>query len=213
MKESKNTVIKYPWLDQRLKNLFRTELQISLEKAEDPINSLGYKSHPAFDWIQKNGAQDLLYKGLTKFAPLYPVIAYKGEISSWLSPAISGSGNTVLLILGKDPKGNVRLVGTNYLNMPQCNNNFTAINFFEDYDRATSRTEKESLIYNMISSQMTWDDLRIAKQVTHQAEVVRTMPIALLVLDGEKSYIAFSPAVVCGNYPSDMSLEFTDEVL
>ena len=119
----------------------------------------------------------------------------------------------ILLSLGKDRKGKARLVGTNYLNMPQCNNNFTAINFFEDYDRATSRTEKESLIYNMISSQMTLDDLRNAKQVNYQAEVVRTMPIALLVLDATKSYMAFSPAVVCGNHPSDMSLEFLGEVL
>lgn len=198
-----------PWQDPSLENLFRTELSL----VSDPIDLPMYKSRPEFQWIHKTKTAGLLFRGLTKFAPLYPVIAYKGEISSWLSPAISGSGNTVLLILGKDQKGNVRLVGTNYLIMPQCKNNFTAINFFEDYDRATSRTEKESLIYNMISSQMTWDDLRIAKQVTHQAEVVRTMPIALLVLDGEKSYMAFSPAVVCGNYPSDMSLEFTDEVL
>jgi hypothetical protein len=198
-----------PWEDASLENPIRTELSL----ANDPIDLPIYKSRPEFQWIDKYNAGDLLFKGLTKFAPLYPVIAYKGEISSWLSPPPSGSGNTVLLILGKNKKGMVRLVGTNYLNMPQCNNNFTAINFFEDYDKATSRTEKESLIYNMISSQMTWDDLRIAKQVTHQAEVVRTMPIALLVLDGEKSYMAFSPAVVCGNYPSNMSLEFMGEVL
>jgi hypothetical protein len=198
-----------PWQDPSAESPIRTELSL----ASDPIDFPMYKSLKAFQWIHKYNAEDLLFRGLTKFAPLYPVIAYKGEISSWLSPPPSGSGNTVLLILGKDKKGMVRLVGTNYLNMPQCNNNFTANNFFEDYNRATSRTEKESLIYNMISSQMTWDDLRIAKQVTHQAEVVRTMPIALLVLDGEKSYMAFSPAVVYGNYPSDMSLEFMGEVL
>ena len=198
-----------PWQDPSLENLFRTELSF----VSDPIDLPMYKSLTAFQWIHKTKTAGLLFRGLTKFAPLYPVISYKGEISSWLSPPPSGSGNTVLLILGKDRKCKARLVGTNYLNMPQCNNNFTAINFFEDYDRATSRTEKESLIYNMISSQMTLDDLRNAKQVTYQAEVVRTMPIALLVLDGEKSYMAFSPAVVYGNYPSDMSLEFMGEIL
>ena len=198
-----------PWQDPSLENLFRTELSF----VSDPIDLPMYKSLTAFQWIHKTKTAGLLFRGLTKFAPLYPVISYKGEISSWLSPPPSGSGNTVLLILGKDRKCKARLVGTNYLNMPQCNNNFTAINFFEDYDRATSRTEKESLIYNMISSQMTCDDLRIAKQVSYQAEVARTMPIALLVLDATKSYMAFSPAVVCGNHPSDMSLEFLGEVL
>ena len=195
-----------PWQDPSLENLFRIELSL----VSDPIDLPMYKSLTAFQWIHKTKTAGLLFRGLTKFAPLYPVNAYKGEISS--SPP-SGSGNTVLLILGKDQKGKARLVGTNYLNMPQCNNNFTAINFFEDYDKATSRTEKESLIYNMISSQMTWDDLRNAKQVTYQAEVFRTMAIALLILDGEKSYMAFSPAVVYGNYPSDLSLEFLGEVL
>ena len=198
-----------PWQDPSLENLFRTELSF----VSDPIDLPMYKSLTAFQWIHKTKTAGLLFRGLTKFAPLYPVISYKGEISSWLSPPPSGSGNTVLLILGKDRKGKARLVGTNYLNMPQCNNNFTAINFFEDYDKATSRTEKESLIYNMISSQMTWDDLRNAKQVNYQAEVVRTMPIALLVLDATKSYMVFTPAVVCGNYPSDLSLEFLGEVL
>lgn len=198
-----------PWQDPSLENLFRIELSL----VSDPIDLPMYKSLTAFQWIHKTKTAGLLFRGLTKFAPLYPVNAYKGEISSWLSPPPSGSGNTVLLILGKDQKGKARLVGTNYLNMPQCNNNFTAINFFEDYDKATSRTEKESLIYNMISSQMTWDELRIANQVTYQAEVVRTMPIALLVLDATKSYMAFSPAVVYGNHPSDMSLEFLGEVL
>ena len=198
-----------PWQDPSLENLFRTELSL----VSDPIDLPMYKSLTAFQCIHKTKTAGLLFRGLTKFAPLYSVNAYKREISSWLSPPPSGSGNTVLLILGIDRKGKARLVGTNYLNMPQCNNNFTAINFFEDYDRATSRTEKESLIYNMISSQMTLDDLRNAKQVTYQAEVVRTMPIALLVLDGEKSYMAFSPAVVYGNYPSDLSLEFLGEVL
>jgi hypothetical protein len=198
-----------PWQDPSLENLFRTELSL----VSDPIDLPMYKSLTAFQWIHKTKTAGLLFRGLTKFAPLYPVNAYKGEISSWLSPPPSGSGNTVLLIIGKDQKGKARLVGTNYLNMPQCNNNFTVINFFEDYDKATSRTKKESLIYNMISSQMTLDDLRNAKQVTFQAEVVRTMPIALLVLDVTKSYMAFSPAVVCGNHPSDMSLEFLGEVL
>lgn len=198
-----------PWEDASLESPFRTELSL----ANDPIDLPIYKSRPEFQWIDKYNAGDLLFRGLTKFAPLYPIIAYKKEISSWLSPAISGSGNTVLLILGKDKSGVVRLAGTNYLNMPQCNNNFTAINFFEDYDRATYRTEKESLIYNMISSQMTLDDLRNAKQVTYQAEVFRTMAIGLLVLDATKSYMAFSPAVVYGNYPSDMSLEFMGEIL
>ena len=198
-----------PWQDSSLENLFRTELSL----VSDPIDLQMYKSLTAFQCIHKTKTAGLLFRGLTKFAPLYPVNAYKGEISSWLSPPPSGSGNTVLLILGKDQKGKARLVGTNYLNMPQCNNNFTAINFFEDYDKATSRTEKESLIYNMISSQMTLDDLRNAKQVTYQAEVFRTMAIGLLVLDATKSYMAFSPAVVCGNHPSDMSLEFMGEVL
>jgi hypothetical protein len=60
---------------------------------------------------------------------------------------------------------------------------------------------------------MTFNDPQIAKQVAYQSELFRTMPIALLVLDEHQSHMAFSPAVVYGDHPSDMSLEYIGEVL
>jgi hypothetical protein len=213
MKTSIKSNITSPWLDQRLENLFRTELEISLEKAEDPMNSLGYKSLPAFDWIQKNGAQDLLYKGLTQCAPLYPVIAYRGQTIIWMTPSPIIAGKALLLIMGKDLKGRIRLIGSNNTSIPKSYKAFNDLNIFEAYDQSISTRQIERLIYNVISSKMSIDDLEIASQVEYESQLFRVMPIALLILDGEMSYMAFAPAIVYGNHISDMSKEFIGEVL
>ncbi len=209
MNAHKQQIIWSPWEDASLENPIRTEMSL----VNDPIDLPMYKSLPAFEWIYKHKAEDLLCRSLTRFAPLSPVISYKGQISSWLSPPISGSGNTVLLILSKDNSGAVRLVGTNYANWPKGSVGLTKFNFFEEYDSLEFRTDKERLIVETISSHMNCTDTQIAKEVAYQAELVRTMPIALLVLDINKSFMAFSPAVVYGNHPADFSKEFMGEVL
>ncbi len=209
MKEPKNNVIKCPWLDKRLENLFRTELVI----AADSMNLTDYKSHPAFDWINKNHTKNLLFKALEKYAPLFPVIAYKGNVSVWLSPPPSGQNNQVTIIMGKDQFGKIRVIGANYLNWPTVTKVKIKSNFFEAYDSLQSRFEKEYLMMDTISYHMSYYNKQIAISVTNEAELMRTMPIALLILDGERSYVAFAPAIVYGNYPSDMSKEFIGEVL
>ena len=199
-----------PWQDPSLENLFRTELSY----ASEPIDIPFYKSLPALKWVNSNNASKLLFKGLAKFSPLYPTMAYKNQISAWLSPPPSGYNNTVLIVLGKDSSGKKRLIGSNYANWPRGGgNDLLTWDFFSEFDQLTSDTAKETLIFNTVSSHMTCKDIDIAKAVLYQSEVVRTMPIALLVLDATKSYMAFSPAVVHGNYPADFSKEFMGEIL
>lgn len=198
-----------PWQDPSLENLFRTELSF----VSDPIDLPMYKSLTAFQWIHKTKTAGLLFRGLTKFAPLYPIIAYRGVISAYVSPPTSGAGNTALLIMGKDQSGKVRLVGSNLSCWPTGQSGGIKTNFFEKFDRLSNWRDQETLIIETISSHMTFNDLQIAKEVAYQSELFKTMPIKLLVLDGNKSHMAFSPAVVYGNYPCDMSLEFMGEVL
>jgi hypothetical protein len=198
-----------PWQDPSLENLFRTELSL----ASSPINFPMFKSLPALKWVNSNNASELLFKGLAKLAPLYPIIAYRGVISAYVSPPTSGAGNTALLIMGKDQSGKVRLVGSNLSCWPTGQSGGIKTNFFEKFDRLSNWRDQETLIIETISSHMTFNDLQIAKEVAYQSELFKTMPIKLLVLDGNKSHMAFSPAVVYGNYPCDMSLEFLGEVL
>jgi hypothetical protein len=152
-----------PWQDPSLENLFRTELSY----AKDPIDFYGYKSHPALKWINSNKAEQLLFRGLTKFAPLYPIAAYKNQVSAWVSPPPSGYNNSALMILGKGDDGQIRLIGSNYANWPRGGSGLVKSNFFEEYDQLTSRTNKEHLIFNTISSHMNCNDIQISKQVAY----------------------------------------------
>ena len=198
-----------PWLDSNLENLFRTELSY----AREPIGFYGYRCHPALKWVDRNNASKLLYNGLAKFAPLCPIVAYKEKTSAYVSPPLSGYNNSALMILGRDSTGKKRLIGSNYANWPTGGCSLPKSNFFDEFDQLTSRTAREGLIFNTVSSHMTYEDISIAKTVAYQSALFRTMPVALLVLDGEKSHMAFCPAVVYGSYPCDMSLEFLGEVL
>ncbi len=209
MNAPKQQINRSPWEDASLENLFRNELSY----ARDPISVHGYQSRPEFKWIYKNKVEELLYRGLTKFAPLYPIGAYKNKVSAWVSPPPSGYNNSVLIILGKDTAGKKRLIGTNYANWPRGGSGLVKSDFFNEYDQLTTSTDKVNLIFSTVSSHMNSNDVGIAKDVAYQSEFFRTMPIALLVLDKNKSHIAFSPAVVYGNYPADFTKEFMGEIL
>jgi hypothetical protein len=60
---------------------------------------------------------------------------------------------------------------------------------------------------------MTSDEVKDSKRVEIEASKYRTMPIYILVIDGENSYLGIDTAVVTGDYPSDMSYEFAGEIL
>ena len=88
---------KSPWLNKNNNNIFLDEISF----VEDPVSNPYYKPMEIFKWICKHKAKKLLFNALALFAPLFPVVSYKGQISSWQSPPPSGLGNVIFIIIGK----------------------------------------------------------------------------------------------------------------
>ena len=203
--------IKSPWLDHRNHNLFLDEISF----VEDPVPDL-YQPNETFVWICKNKAKGLLFKALAEFAPLFPVYSYHNEISTWLSPPPSGVGNAVFIVIGKDRSGKLRAAGGNYFN-----NNFKGCfiddrctdNFWNDYDKCKSQTEKYHLIDDVISFHQKSSNKRDISETEFIADLVCTMPIYLLVLENNNGHMAITPAVVKGCDPADFSYEKLVEIV
>ena len=203
--------IKSPWLDHRNHNLFLDEISF----VEDPVPDL-YPLNETFVWICKNKAKGLLFKALAEFAPLFPVFSYHNEISTWLSPPPSGVGNAVFIVIGKDRSGKLRAAGGN-----QFNSNFKGCfiddrctdNFWNDYDKCKSQTEKYHLIDDVISFHQKSSNKRDISETEFIADLVCTMPIYLLVLENNNGHMAITPAVVKGCDPADFSYEKLVEIV
>lgn len=200
-----------PWITHRDNSVFGLEMRI----AEEANYSNIPEPNPLFVWLNENNLNSDLFKALDKLCPLHPVVSYNGNTSLWLSPPPSGSGNTVGIIIGKDISGQLRIIGTNFMNNPD--RRFTckpSKNIFEDFDAIfNSPLSIYNLIENEINSRMTSEVVAISKIIEREAFKYRTMPIYILLIDGDKSYFAIDTAVVSGDYPSDMSYEFAGEVV
>lgn len=202
---------KSPWLDHRNNNIFLDEISF----VEDPVPDL-YQPNETFVWICKNKAKGLLFKALAEFAPLFPVYSYHNEISTWLSPSPSGVGNAVFIVIGKDRSGKLRAAGGNYFN-----SNFKGCfiddrctdNFWNDYDKCKSQTEKYHLIDDVISFHQKSSNKRDISETEFIADLVCTMPIYLLVLENNNGHMAITPAVVKGCDPADFSYEKLVEIV
>lgn len=193
------------WLNDTYHNIVASEI----EDVEYPIPS--FKPMKAFEWICKNHAKKLLFKSLSEFAPLFPVNSYRGEVSAYLSPPPSGSGNAVFIIMGKDKLGKIRATGGNYFNSSSKANLYSK-DFWTDYDNCKNDQSKLGLISGMIGfhkKNYPAEDINDTERI---AEYVRTMPIYLLILDNQIGHMAVFPAIAWGKHPCDFSYEKLGEV-
>jgi len=200
-------IISSAWLDHKFNNLFLDEISF----VEDPVPGEQNKPMEAFKWICKNNAKKLLFKSLATFAPLFPVISYHGEISSWLSPPPSGFGNAVFIIMGKDNSGKIRSVGGNYFNSDVYSRSCSS-NFWSDYDNSESELSKRNLLSEMIGFYKQYYSYEYIREVERFADFSCSMPIYLLVLDKSNGHMAVAPAMVRGYDPADFSYETLGEV-
>ncbi len=198
-----------PWIDPSCRNLFRDEIQLAVEDSD----IMGFKPRPQFVWIHKNDATELLFKALSKFAPLFAVNGYQGQVCSWFSPPPSGLGNVICIVMGRDAVGRVRLVGGNWFTTPhdQKSTQLSASEFFARYDISKRRVQQEEVMNAVISS-MTPTNFIVAREVEMQCELFHTMPIYLTVLNGPTALFAVAPAIVEGARTADFSYEFFGEV-
>lgn len=212
-----NRASESPWLDPTKSNMFRDELQLIEDIKKQPEIQNGnpyFEPLEIFKWIDKNNGVDKLYKALAKFAPMYPVVAYKGKVASWISPPPSGSGNVVCIVLGRDKTRKLRVCGTNICFKPWITSatELSAIDFFEQYDLTTTDREKEQLLSKVFSIAYRKIDKELIRCVTSRCNIYNTMPIFITVLTATGSMAQITEAVIQGDYRSDFSYELIGEI-
>jgi hypothetical protein len=205
-----------PWIDAKLQNLFRREFSLiddlKIESHLEEIDAY-FKPIEIYRWIDNHQGKSLFFKGLARFAPMFPVRAYNGQIASWISPPPSGFGNAIYIVVGHDKTGDLRLVGGNFFSEPrrQVGSSLTDEEFFNQYDSLDDRT-KQHLVYETIAMSIQEQDEALVSQIRRECEHFHTMGIYLTVLDGGNTMFHAAKAVVEGEYPADFSYEYFGEV-
>ena len=209
---TRERVVRSPWLDPRHGNVFRREMTLASEDADFP----GFQPDPTYVWLHKNGAEQHLYKALARLAPLFAVCSYRGEVSSWVSPPPSGGGNRICLVVGKDAKRNIRIVGGNYFhNLDSPRRPHTrGPEFFRAYDAGDERA-KQGLVRQATANWYAVLPFADGLGLDLCCEWANAMPIYITVLDDStgKSLVAYGPALVDGLRPADFSYEYFGEVM
>lgn len=198
-----------PWFDPNRSNLFRYELQLAREN--DSHSRV--KPHPLFTWIQSYDGEQLLFNGLARFAPMFPTIAYHGQVAVWTSPPPSGSGNAVFIVMGHDGTGEIRLVGGNYFTEPvrEADLASTSVEFFNNFDRATT-DQRQELIRKTVMRSMAPEDMNLVHGISRQCDLFHTMGVYIVALTPQGGLFAATPAVIEGCNPANFSFEFLGEV-
>ncbi len=206
-KSTKKVVIN-PWLDLTNDNWLANEIEI----VEDRINLAIHKPNPAIQWLCKNNRQKKIFKALSELAPVFPVSAYHGEPSLWLAPPISGAGNQIVIVVGKD-HGRIRMVGCNFCNVNlQPRGSKSINNFWSDYDSCVGDLNKYALISTFVSENFDDASLSHAKHVDDQCYNFRTMPLYVVCISSKQVHIWSAPCVIWPAFrPSQMSLEMVKE--
>ena len=191
-----------PWERPDLEHLFRYELELAARPKRGEPSTV----HPVFAYIHKHKINKLFYKGLTRFAPLVPVCSQIGRELSWVSP--SGDDTSVFIIVGKDGKGKQRIVGGNMFREPTRQGTRSGMNFFDKYDSLDNHYAQENLISNAIASHMGTIGYAQSVKAAWAEQLFGVRAIYVLVIDGEKTHIAISHAVVHYSFPVDQACHY-----
>ena len=201
-----------PWLDPKYDNAFRRELAHAVKDSD----LRGCKPLPAFVWLYKNDAAEHLYKALARAAPLFAVRSYHGEVSSWVSPPPSGGGNRTCLVVGKDAKQKVRIVGGNYFHSLNISPHpdMQGTDFFRAYD-AGNTDSKHTLVRQATANWSGKLPVAARRNLDLCCELANAMPIYITVLDDSagKSLFTCGPALVDGLRPADFTYEYFGEFM
>jgi hypothetical protein len=219
MNQVKNCVqlaAKSPWLDSKYGNLFRDQFRLIDDLTFDPwLKSAGTYFTPIeiYQWIHEQKGEDLFFKGLTEFAPMFPLHAYRGQVAVWTSPPPSGRGNAIYLVIGYDKDQQLRLVGGNYFTEPKLQNSsaLSGTAFFAKYDQADKRGQLQ-LIKDTVEASIQTEYASLVLNITRECEHFNTMAIYITALTYAGSMFHAGKAVIEGVRPSDISYEFFGEI-
>jgi|AntAceMinimDraft_12_1070368.scaffolds.fasta_scaffold12041_2 hypothetical protein len=209
-KETPAWAEKSPWLDTSKTNLFRDEFQLTDEK----LPGAYFTPLEPYRWIHEHNGKELFFRGLARFAPMFPLRAYQGHIALWTSPPPSGFGNAIYMVMGHDSKGELRLVGGNYFSEPSTQSVASAApkNFFGKYDKA-NKYEKEWLVRETVARSISSSDIPLLLDIRRECEHFHTMGIYITVLTADGVLLHAAKAVIQGDRPADFSYENFGEIL
>lgn len=219
MSRLKSTVKKQalsPWLDRTKPNLFRDEFQLIDDLEIDPwLREEGsyFKPIELYCWIHQHKGEKLFFNGLAKFAPMFPMLAYQGQVAVWTSPPPSGHGNAIYLVMGHDRSGQLRLVGGNYFTLParQSGSPFSSEAFFAQYDQA-SQHDQFQLVKDTVQASIQPHHKGLLLNIRRECEHFHTMAIYITVLTDSGNLFHAGKAVIEGVKPADFSYEYLGEV-
>ena len=197
-----------PWLDKAKTNLFRDEFQIAKENLPYP----GYRPLSIYNWIYRNGGVSIFFRALARYAPMFPVIGYHGQIASWISPPPSGLGNIIFIVMGHDHFGKLRLVGGNHFLClrPSGGEVPNSPDFFVCYDEADSCV-RQRLVTEVIEKSAKGCH-EILSSVRIECEHFHTMQICIVALTKRGPLFHAAKAVIEGVKPADFSYEHFGEI-
>lgn len=192
-----------PWLNQKLDSFLNTELEYCKELQNDQTLTV----NQAINWIYQHGKETKLRKALDEFAPLIRIDHQHAE--TWVSPPLSGAGNTVVIACGFDSTRKIRTVGSNWCRHPEeWSTVATDISqFFGQFDKCADNTEKTDLLQNALNACVRIHGMKWVEEVHKWCRIFRTMPIHVIVLASDGPLLAAFPAVLHGARFCDISLE------
>ena len=209
-------MIQSPWLDHSKPNLFRDEFQLIDDLKIDPWleqTSSYFKPIELYRWIDQCKGKTKFFESLARYAPMFPVVAYHGQVAVWTSPPPSGLGNAIYLVMGHDKDQQLRLVGGNYFTEPRQHSGSTVSGaaFFAQYDREDQRGQRQ-LIRNTVEASIQPEDASLLLNIRRECEHFHTMAIYITVLTDPGSMFHAGKAVIEGVKPADFSYEFFGEI-
>lgn len=209
MRKHSTGMIQSPWLDHTKPNLFRDEFQLARENLPGEY----FTPIEPYRWIVHNNGENLFFKGLAGLAPMFPVVAYHGQVAVWTSPPPSGLGNAIYLVMGHDKDQQLRLVGGNYFTEPKQQSGSTASGaaFFAQYDQADLRGQRQ-LVKDTVEASIQPEDASLLLDIRRACEHFHTMAIYITVLTDTGSMFHAGKAVIEGVKPADFSYEFFGEI-
>jgi hypothetical protein len=113
--------------------------------------------------------------------------------------------------MGLDKEGGLRCVGSNAIPMPTKSTAPLAADFFKSYDDLRLPTDRAGLIHQAVcvaaKSHADWIDA-----VCAEGQRYRTMPIFLVVLDGDRHHFYATTCLVDGPRQTNTKLVTTQKV-
>lgn len=190
----------------RFTHAFRDELKL----ARDANPEIRAARNPAIQWIAANNADKLLYQGLSQSTKPKPIAG----ASILLFPALAGQGRHVGIVMGLDPKDNLRGLTSNEITQPEKETTAAksqAPKNIDAFNALKSSGAQRDLIQHAVNAACA-DQLELVEKVCAECQMFGTTAAFVLVLTADKPLVFVTPLVVYGPSQNHPTQPFTGRV-